>query len=87
MSIDFKSLSNDEILTRIKAFGIKSQGVSCTINNERYKVYDAEAIFNKHLVEKFSNHPCGELVLMYDDKLLMKTKDGMIKIKSFEKIQ
>lgn len=86
MMVDFGSMSNDEIITRIRAFGIKSQGVSCTINNERYKVFDAEVIFSSYLLDKYSGYPCGALLLQYDDKLLVKTRDGMIKIKSCKKI-
>jgi methionyl-tRNA formyltransferase len=86
MLVDFESMSNDEIITRVRAFGIKSLGVSCTISNESYKVFDAEAILNNYLLDKYSGCPCGAPLLQYDDKLLVKTRDGLIKIKSYKKI-
>lgn len=86
MAIDFKSMSDDEIITRVRAFGIKSQGVLCTVNDENYKVFDAERIFNGYLLDEFISYPCGALLLEYDDKLLVRTRDGIIRIKSCKKI-
>jgi methionyl-tRNA formyltransferase len=85
MMVDFESMSNDEIITRVRAFGIKSQGVSCAIDGENYTVFDAELILNRNMLNKYENYSCGTLLLKYDDKLLVKARNGIIKIKSYKK--
>ncbi|MEI6747906.1 MAG: hypothetical protein ACOYMF_04355 [Bacteroidales bacterium] len=44
------------------------------------KVYRVEDITCGYLKKHFSNHSPGDIVYEYDDKLLVKTKDGIIKI-------
>ena len=79
-------MSNDELITRIEEFGIKSQGASCVIDKDSYKVLDAETIFNQYLLDKYSGYQCVSLLLKYDDKLLVKTRDGIMKIKSYREL-
>jgi methionyl-tRNA formyltransferase len=83
MVIDPGSMSNDEIITRVRAFGIASQGVTCVVDDGIYRVFDAEVILNSYLLDQFSSHPCGALLLKFDDKLLVRTRDGIVKIKSY----
>ena len=85
MRVDFESMSDDELMTRVRAFGVKSQGVSCTINDECYKIFDAETVSNDYLLEKYAGFPCGALLLEYEDELLVKTGDGLIRVTSYEK--
>jgi methionyl-tRNA formyltransferase len=86
MVIDFESMSDDEIITRVRAFGIKSQGVTCVVNDGSYRVFDAQVVSNGYLLDEFISYPCGALLLQYDDKLLVRTRDGIVKIKSYTKV-
>jgi len=86
MVVDFKTMNTEEILRRIKSFGIKRQG--CTVTNcdldDLKIIYEATQIINPILIEKFKNHDVGTIVLEYDSKYLVKTIDGIIKISKFE---
>ena len=81
--LDFKSSTN-QILLKIKSFGIKTQGCVVEIGNINYRIFEAEKIQNRYLLEKFQNEIAGKILLSYDEKLLIKTGDGMIKIKKYE---
>ena len=84
--IDFKTMNGTEILLRIKSFGIKTQGTSpCGLHGSNIKkIFDAELIFNEYLNTIFSDAQAGDVVHSYDEKLLIKTIDGLIKITSYE---
>jgi methionyl-tRNA formyltransferase len=86
MNIDFTAMSDEEILTRIRTFGIESQGVSCKIDNSKYKVFDAEMVVNNYLLNMYAGCSSGILLLEYEGKLLVKTRDGIMKIKSYQKL-
>jgi methionyl-tRNA formyltransferase len=87
MVLDFHSMSNEELITRVKAFGLNSQGAKCVIDKDSYKVFDAETIFNQYLLDKYSEYQCGSLLLKYDGKLLVKTREGIIKINSYRELE
>jgi methionyl-tRNA formyltransferase len=87
MTVDLASMSDDEIVTRTRAFGVRSQGVVCVIGGERYRIFDAEAISNVHLLNEFIGCPASTLLLEYDGKLLVRTKDGIVKVKSYERLE
>lgn len=84
--LDFKD-KTDLLLLKIKSFGIKSQGCTANIENIKYKIFDAEQIIHKPLLETYKNANPGEIVLFYDEKFLIKTVDGIIKVKTYEIIQ
>ncbi len=82
MIVDFLEMSTEEIIKRIKSFGVLTQG--CTVKNcdisKISKIYDAEKIINPFLLKMFINNKPGELLLSYDSKYLIKTIDGIIKV-------
>lgn len=81
--LEICKMPEEELVARIRAFGIKSQGALCYIDNHTYKIFDAETIFNPYLLDKFRDYQCGALLMKYDDKLLVKTINGVLKIKSY----
>lgn len=83
MRIYFKEMLIEEIITRIKAFGIKSQGVEAQIGDTKYKIYSAEKILNKYILKNYENVKAGKILLRYENKMLIKCKDGILKITSF----
>jgi methionyl-tRNA formyltransferase len=82
--LDLTSQNTSAILRAIKSFGIKSQGCSAKISNNNYRIYEAESIIHLPLLKEYQKSDPGSLLLEYDTKLLVKTKDGIIKITSYE---
>lgn len=84
--VNFKTMKSKEILLRIKAFGIKTQGAipiglqDCSIK----KIFDAELIINEYLNNMFFHEEPGVILHHYDNKILVKTLDGLMKLKSYE---
>lgn len=85
MKVDFEKMKSDEIIRRIRAFGVSTQGVSVNIGKSKYKIFEAERIFNKYLITKYSAVLSGNIITEYDNKLLIKSCDGIIKVKLFRK--
>jgi methionyl-tRNA formyltransferase len=86
MCVDFATMPDIDIITRVRAFGVQGQGTRCVIGNTVYALFDAEIITNPYLLCRYSDVGCGSLIFEYDSKLLVKSRDGIIKIKSFKKI-
>ena len=85
MRLNLGSMRSAEILSKVRAFGVTGQGVSCRVNSINFKIFEAEAIHNKYVIMKFSLARAGEILLEYDGKVLLKTMDGIIKIKLFSR--
>ena len=85
MFVDFATMPDRDIITRVRAFGIQGQGTRCVIGNTGYAIFDAEIITNQYLLSRYNVIDCGSLIFEYDNKLLVKSRDGIIKIKSFKK--
>jgi methionyl-tRNA formyltransferase len=71
------------ILTAVKSFGIKSQGTFLSAAAGRFIVYSAEEIVNPFLHSRYMDKPPGEVVLEYDGKLILRSRDGLIKLTDF----
>ena len=84
MRIDFRTMSNDEIVRRVRAFGIASQGVIAEFGRFQLRVFDAESMFNPHLLVKYAAAEPGTVLLQYEKKWLVRSRDGVIKINRAE---
>lgn len=82
--VDFDTMSNADILRRIRAFGIRSQGVVAKVGDAQIRIFDAQAISNTDLLRRYAGEARGSVVLRYEDHLLVRTREGLIKIKSFQ---
>jgi methionyl-tRNA formyltransferase len=82
--LDFKSQNTSAILRAIRSFGIKSQGCTAKISNKNYRIYEAENIMHPPILKEYLMSLPGNLLLEYDAKLLVKTKDGIIKITRYD---
>lgn len=80
--IDIVRTPRSELLRRIRAFGVASQGVRCQIEGKPVVVFDAEPVDNSFLVSHSRNFAPGEVVLRYDEKILVRCLDGLVKIKA-----
>ena len=83
---DFLSMSDDEIVTRVRAFGISSQGVTAELNGRRLRLFDAEPIRNPHVLAKFAADEPGQVLLQYEGRWLIKSRDGIIKVNRGEEL-
>ena len=84
--INFHKMDTDEIIKRIKSFGVKSQGVKIKNKSKGLKIsriYEAITINNSTLKKIYKHQKPGKIVHKYDGKILIKTIDGLIKIIDF----
>jgi methionyl-tRNA formyltransferase len=84
MHVDFREMCDDEILTRIRAFGIASQGVSALVSGQRLRIVEAESTGNPYVLSKFSGQVPGTILLSWENGRLVKSRDGIIKIRCAE---
>lgn len=73
-----------EIETKIRAFGIRSLGVTLTTLTGAYRVFEGCAVTHPEAVRRFGRGEPGAVVLDYDGKLLVETPDGLVKLVVYE---
>lgn len=72
------------IVHRIKAFGTKSKGAWFEHEGQRIVVRDAEEVSNPFLTERLSDKAEGLVVFSYERKLLVRHREGFIKLKELD---
>ncbi|UII76144.1 hypothetical protein LV716_18045 [Flagellimonas sp. HMM57] len=82
--VDFERMGNKELIRKVKSFGIASQGCYTKLNDRDYRIFEVEEIVHPALLERFGTSLAGEILLAYDKKLLVKSKDGILKLKVFQ---
>ncbi|HNX77627.1 MAG TPA: formyltransferase family protein [Candidatus Rifleibacterium sp.] len=85
-TVDLNIHSTDLCVKKIKSFGITSQGCFLTLGDKRLRIFDAEKILSPFLLKSFASSEIGKIVLGYDEKIIVKTLDGLLKIISFEEL-
>lgn len=78
--IDIFSDTNEMIIKKIKSLGMTTHPNILKLNSTVYKIHDAEVIINNFLLELFTSSKPGTVLYEYSDKILLKTKDGIIKM-------
>ena len=86
MHIDLAGMDDDEILRRVRSFGVRTQGVSCRIGTRAMRVFEARAARHPALLAEFEALAPGSLALAYDGKLLVRTRQGLVVLTSFSEI-
>ncbi|MFP6582606.1 MAG: formyltransferase family protein [Candidatus Hydrogenedentota bacterium] len=81
--IDHEGMSTEEILRRIRAFGHVGQGCRLSLADRTLLLFDADSVDSSILQNEFQSEKPGSIVLEYDQKLLIRTTDGLIRIKRF----
>ena len=84
MRVDFREMSDDEIVTRVRAFGVASQGVASRLSNRDVRIVEARAMVNPFILAKYSRQPPATWLLSYEDRHLVKSRDGVINIRMIE---
>ena len=82
-TLDFVNDDTDTCIRKIKSFGISSQGCYATIGGEDVKIFSCEKIVNPFLLKSFASTPIGEIALKYDTNLILKVKNGFLKITKY----
>lgn len=82
LAVDIVQIPRSELLRRIRAFGVATQGVRCQLEGKPVVIFDAEPVDNSFLVSHSRDFAPGEVVLHYDGKILVKCLDGLLKIKA-----
>ncbi len=76
--------SYNKVIYRIKAFNLGSQGAYFLYNNEKIRVFDAELIENEFVKKQFAHREDGEIVLNYENVLLIKLDNNFVKLKQID---
>jgi len=82
-NIDFNKMAIDEIIDEIQKdsiLQIKKLSPEIYLKPQIIKVYRIEDITCPYLKKRFILNNPGELVYEYNDKILIKLKDGVIKV-------
>jgi len=85
--IDFQKMETKDIVRVIKSFGIGSQGAwvkGVDENLKINKIFEASEINNELLLSIYRRFKTGQLLLKYDNKLLIKTIDSILKVNRYE---
>jgi methionyl-tRNA formyltransferase len=83
MRLDLATMDDADLMRRIRAFGVRSQGAVCRLGDRTIRVFDARIVRNPYVIEEFEAVPPGEVALAYDEKLLVRTRQGLIALTSF----
>lgn len=83
--LDFQRMTAEDCARCIRAFGIEGEGCFADINGEKYIIYEAEQIVNDYIIYKASSFEIGQIVLEYDSKIIIKCREGILKIKKYHK--
>jgi methionyl-tRNA formyltransferase len=82
LKIDFNKNAED-IYQKIKAFSNRSQGAYFIYQDKIIKVYDCEIVTNDYLLKNIISYQDAEVVLNYEQKLLIKKDNKYLKLKDF----
>jgi methionyl-tRNA formyltransferase len=79
---DAATVTSSELIRRVRAFGVPTQG--CIVrfaSGDSVVALDAEPIVNEYLHKRFAAAPAGSVLLRYDEHVLVRTCDGIVKLR------
>lgn len=80
--VDSAKETDDEILNKVKAFGISTLGVHIRLaNGEFIRTLEAYPVFNNLVYEKFQSSCPGTITLEYEDFLLIQCASGLLRVR------
>lgn len=83
MAVDLAAMTTDEILRRVRAFGIATQGVAAVVDGRPCRVFAADRMVNPHVLARWADRPAGTLLLEYEGRRLVRTRDGVVRLLSW----
>lgn len=85
MMPDIRNNSIRDVLIAINAFGIEGQGCIIDAGGNKLKVIEAEEVKNPFVIKKYVQALPGDVLLKYENKLLVKCPDGILKLTKFSR--
>lgn len=79
--------TTDHIIDKVKSFNLRGQGTFLKTQEASYRVYLAEKIINPYLLYTYKNISPSETAFKYDNKRVIKTIDGLIKLIDYEELE
>lgn len=81
MQVDFREMSDCDIATRVRAFGIASQGAVAEVAGAPRRLLEAAPLRNPYLLSKYAAREPGTLLLTCDGYSLVKSLEGVVKVR------
>ena len=66
--------------SKIKSFGISSQGATLNIRGKTFRIYEATEILNKRFLLWFNSSKTNEIILEIDQSIYVKSREGIIRL-------
>lgn len=87
MECDARNASSQELIRRVRAFGVPTQG--CRVRTAKGTVIalDAAPILNNYLLQRYASASAGDIVLECDGFILVRTCDGLVKLSQIRWIE
>ncbi len=86
-TIDLSLDNTKYIIDKVKSFNLRGQGAILNTSEKSYRVYIAEEIINSYLLNNYKETPLSEVAFTYDNKKVIRTIDGLIKLIDYEELQ
>lgn len=81
-----EDINVNEFINNTRAFSSSNLGVYLVTNSHRFLVFSSEKLVNKFLIERYSSVKSGMVLFQTNERVLVKVKDGIIKLTSFKNI-
>lgn len=84
MECDAQNTSSAELIRRVRAFGVPTQG--CRVRTAKGTVIALEAtpIINDYLLQHYASAPAGDVVMECGEFLLIRTCDGLVRLSQIQ---
>ncbi len=82
--LELATMADTEILRRVRAFGVRTQGAICRLDGNEYRVIEARIVRSPDVLAEFGDLAPGSLALAYDGKLLVRTCEGLVSLTVIE---
>lgn len=79
--IDFSVDTHSSIISKVRAFGNPSQGVSFFTNGRTYKCFAARTIDNQYVSTYALDYPNGTILFSYDDQIVIKLNGVVLQLR------
>ena len=82
--LDFRTDLNESMIKKVKSLGVDNQGICLNIESNRYTVFEASEITNTYLLKIFKTKNPGDILIKYNNKIIVKTIESAINFSYFK---
>lgn len=79
LEIDIKADNVEKICARVKAFSTRNKGAILQVGEKKFRCWSVEVIKNKYLRKRIESYINYNIVLKYEDKILVRKDDELLK--------